>query len=452
MFFTHIDNITQTDRGSRQARCIAVDLVNTPPLLDECFQLLQASGAIHFALFGGAIRDADYGTRHSKPYHIKDYDLRVWLPEHDYDQQTQLFVTNLEQNTGLTAQEIPSPGTGRIRYCLNYAGVEFDISVRPIPEAWRDRTIPPEAVAIDRACDSDAGICSVAIDSQKQAWAMPEYMLDQTRKTLTIYPNPDAARKHAYAKRMKSKFPDHNMIELYTSQRAGEIGVSTELNHATIYTRRLKLTSINQHEKSYLTETYNKLFKNPLNTSMFCGGLIWTDEEINALIENKTQLWNSGNRLSAFVVHNKETQAFIGSLFIEYSLDKYQRLGAGHANAAEIGYILDHSFRGNGYATEIAIAGKKYIKHIMHLLPFDGIEPPIKEIVATVHPDNKASRSILQKTLKKYERDESSERNDGYFEFKAYGNNPRNFFHKALKQDQHLVMASHDPESQVTLR
>ena len=94
MFFTHIDNITQTDRGSRQARCIAVDLVNTPPLLDECFQLLQASGAIHFALFGGAIRDADYGTRHSKPYHIKDYDYVYGYPnmtminKHNYSLQT----------------------------------------------------------------------------------------------------------------------------------------------------------------------------------------------------------------------------------------------------------------------------------------------------------------------------------------------------------------------------
>ena len=218
MFFTHINNIKAINTN-KETRCVSIELLNTPPLLDECFQLLEDSGAVHFALFGGAIRDADYSARYNKLCQIKDYDLRVWLPADEHEQHLQAFIKRLEQNSGFSIQETPSLGTGKIRYCLDYNGVEFDISVRPIPATWQNKAIPPEAVAIDRACDSDAGICSVAIDPQKRAWAMPEYMLDQTQKTLTMYPNLDAVRKHAYAKRMKNKFPDHNMFELLEQEQ-----------------------------------------------------------------------------------------------------------------------------------------------------------------------------------------------------------------------------------------
>lgn len=54
-----------------------IKLHNSPPLMKQCFQLLQQAGADHFALFGGAVRDADYSARYNQPHRIKDYDLRV---------------------------------------------------------------------------------------------------------------------------------------------------------------------------------------------------------------------------------------------------------------------------------------------------------------------------------------------------------------------------------------
>lgn len=189
-----------------------VQLAGQPPLLREIFNLVHAAGAEFYANFGGAPRDADYAARRDQEPKINDYDLRIWLDERNFEERSQAFVNALERLSGETIRTDSSPGTGRPLYRFTYKGIDLDISVRPMPLS--EKTFAPEAVAIERAGDSDIGISSVAIDPLGRAWATKEYLFDQENRTLTVYPIEDAARRDAYAQRMQGKFPDHRLIFL----------------------------------------------------------------------------------------------------------------------------------------------------------------------------------------------------------------------------------------------
>lgn len=191
-----------------------VTLAGMPPLLKSVFDGLAKASATHFALFGGAIRDADYSARHGVNRPVKDYDIRIWLAPQNIETQTQTLVERLRDAFNTTVRLTPSAGTGRIRYCFDFSGGELDISIRPVPDIYAGKIPPVEAVARDRAFDSDIGICAVAIDPSGQAWARPEYLQDQINKTLSVYPIADAARKNAYTKRMRGKFPAHRVIDM----------------------------------------------------------------------------------------------------------------------------------------------------------------------------------------------------------------------------------------------
>lgn len=183
-------------------------LAGYPPLMKECFKLLEACGAKNYALFGGAVRDADYAARHNQVRAIKDYDIRVWLPDLDYEIRVREFVEKLGKAARSSVKEVPSINSNLVRYCLYLDGVELDISIRRAPAG----EIALEAAAINRARDCDIGLSAVAIDPLCRAWAMPEYLSDHLNKTLTVYPGADIERKMAYAKRMQEKFPEHKIV------------------------------------------------------------------------------------------------------------------------------------------------------------------------------------------------------------------------------------------------
>ena len=190
-----------------------IELADYPPQLRMIFDVLNMAGAENYALFGGAARDADNAARKKRPPQINDYDIRVWFSPDTLESNTQAFVEKLRAYANVV--ETPSAGTGRIRYCMNLNGIELDISVRPVPDEYKNQKyIPAEAVAIDRALDADIGICSVAIDSTGRAWATEEYENDQEYDTLTVYPIADAGRRIAYTARMQTKFPTHKVIWL----------------------------------------------------------------------------------------------------------------------------------------------------------------------------------------------------------------------------------------------
>ena len=200
-------------------------LAAQPLVLEASFDLLRETNAeAPFALFGGAVRDTDYAAFHGLESQVNDYDIRVWLPEDDHEERKREFVARLGMLAGTAIREVPSAGTGVIRYCLDYRGVELDVSVRrPLAEVDNvDVRAPSLAtlstgalVAIERVKESDIGLSSVAIGSDGSAWETPEHAADRANRTLTVYPRPNAERRlREYSERMHQKFPGHAVIWL----------------------------------------------------------------------------------------------------------------------------------------------------------------------------------------------------------------------------------------------
>lgn len=180
-------------------RIDVVKLNKSPVMWDSLVRFLTLLGATNLALFGGAPRDADLGITPN------DYDIRVWLD----DDKAVVFLSRLRAK--VQVQEVPSLGTGRIRYCFEYRGVKVDLSIRPIPDRYIGKYIPLNAVAKERAGEADLGLSSVAIDPIGLAYGTDEYVLDRHFKHLTVYPSPDLARILAYTLRMSKKFPGYKV-------------------------------------------------------------------------------------------------------------------------------------------------------------------------------------------------------------------------------------------------
>lgn len=175
-----------------------------PDQIEEIFNRINAAGYTHYALFGGAVRDAEYNARHDAKIPIKDYDIRIWIGE--TENQFQILNT-LDAAFGVKFEMIPSAGTGRLRYCAIFNGTEIDISVRQMSI----NSLLPRAVAIERAQDSDIGISSCAVDPALNVWVLRAFTDDQSNKTLSVFDISDLGRQQAYLDRMQQKFPDHEI-------------------------------------------------------------------------------------------------------------------------------------------------------------------------------------------------------------------------------------------------
>ncbi len=215
------------------------------------------------------------------------------------------------------------------------------------------------------------------------------------------------------------------ITETYHSKKVGEITIETESNFITIYTNRLKLRSLNQLNREELIAHTTQLMGAAENTALFGDGQVWDEKKVIALVDLAINEWNGNTRFGVFAVHDVKTNEFMGNLHVDYNPNEFFSIFGKHKNAAEIGYMLDHKYWGKGYGTEIAIAGKKYIKHMIATNGFERIENPLEEIVATAHPENHGSTSILRKTLKCQED----------IVITRYGH-PRLFFYKPLNKMQ----------------
>ncbi len=191
-----------------------ITLQAQPPGINDCFELLrEVAPESPFALFGGAVRDAEYAAHWRTPLELNDYDVRIWLPEDEHEARTEDFVRLLGQVSGSEIEHKSSAGpSGRIRYYFTMSsGIELDVSVRK--PATPSLTVA--RVAIERAGDADAGLSSVAIAPDGSAWATPEFQTDIENHTISMYPRPGSGdRLPEYAERMQAKFPDHEVIWL----------------------------------------------------------------------------------------------------------------------------------------------------------------------------------------------------------------------------------------------
>ena len=217
----------------------------------------------------------------------------------------------------------------------------------------------------------------------------------------------------------------------HTSKKIGPVEITDDNGFVTIVTKRLRLLSLNQMDKTDLVEKYSQLLSNPKNISLYGEGKPWSALAVEEYVTTGVQSWNAGEAFGVFAVFTRDTQEFIGSLSTHSALNEF----VGHPNAAEIGYVLDNRFWGRGFGTEIAIASKKHIKQAIITRHQKGEEEVTQEIVATVHPDNIPSKTILSKILKK-------QAEGTLFKF---GGQPRLLFFKPLKQDNTVCETNCSP-------
>lgn len=218
-------------------------------------------------------------------------------------------------------------------------------------------------------------------------------------------------------------------LQKYTSKKVGIVEVSTDLGNMTISTPRLKLTSINQHDWDYLLSHFTKLLSDPKNITYFCEGEVWEEAKVKSFLEKELTILKAQSRFATFAVHHLETKEFMGCLVVEEAVGLLQNTGSGHSNAIEMGYILDNSFWSQGFGTEMAVAGKKYIKH---LLRHHEIDESYNEVLLTVHPQNLGSRKIIGKILK----------SAGVEFLTRYGDKPRLLFFNSINIKNDLLSSN----------
>lgn len=200
------------------------------------------------------------------------------------------------------------------------------------------------------------------------------------------------------------------MVARTTDLSSQEVAITTKpidssSQEVTITTNRLKLYSLNQRNIFQQICDYRALFSKPENMALFRDGKPWNIKMVVKYLDTQNAKWDEGDVLSTFSVHDKNSGSYIGTLNIYYRANEYEKTGGGHSNVVEIGYIVDKPNWGKGFGTELALVARKYIECLIldRLKDKNQSRPIPDEIVATAHPDNKASLRILQRVLGKKE-------------------------------------------------
>jgi ribosomal-protein-alanine N-acetyltransferase len=100
-------------------------------------------------------------------------------------------------------------------------------------------------------------------------------------------------------------------------------------------------------------------------------------ENVHRFIHSQESHWEHYNYGNWGILPDKE-QSIIGWAGLQFLAETKE---------IEVGYLLNCSFWGHGYATESALASLAY--------GFNQIK--IDQIIALVHPENKASRRVIEK-------------------------------------------------------
>ncbi|WP_131795810.1 GNAT family N-acetyltransferase [Fluoribacter gormanii] len=177
------------------------------------------------------------------------------------------------------------------------------------------------------------------------------------------------------------------------SDISGLIEISISFGSYTISTPGLVIKSINQIPFRLLIDSFYSLLSNKENLEFFGDGIPWSKRRVESYLYYEVLKWHNSNLFGIFSAYEKENYDFVGYLDTHRLLATYASLG--HKNVVEMGYIVGKGYWGKGFGTIIADAGQAYIRHIAN----NYCNFPPEEIVATVHPLNKASVRILEKTL-----------------------------------------------------
>lgn len=159
-----------------------------------------------------------------------------------------------------------------------------------------------------------------------------------------------------------------------------------------IETERLYIFSY--HDKDF--EHCVSLYGDKKITSFFDHGRARTRSEVKDLIlEKGNRYFFDGKPFGLFSIYCKEKMNFLGQVDL---------LPSGEVGVVEVGFILHEKYQNKGYCTE---AVKALLFDYITELNFRGPkceELPIYKVMATAHPLNQSSKSILFKVGMTYDK------------------------------------------------
>lgn len=132
------------------------------------------------------------------------------------------------------------------------------------------------------------------------------------------------------------------------------------------------------------------LYGNEINTRYFDYGKPRTRHEVEKLIQERgNKYFFVGEPFGLFSIYSKKSMDFIGQIDL---------LPSEEFGAIEIGFILCRKFHNQGFCTEAVRAIVfEYTDFLNNSGEFVCDYLPINKIIATVHPENKSSRRVLEK-------------------------------------------------------
>jgi ribosomal-protein-alanine N-acetyltransferase len=145
------------------------------------------------------------------------------------------------------------------------------------------------------------------------------------------------------------------------------------MNIPTIRTRHLALVPLQSADAEVLHRIYQadgvlRYFPNTTPPPL---------EKVGRFIESQAEHWEKFNCGNWGILPDGEAQ-IIGWAGLQFLPE---------LNETEVGFLMDKSFWGKGYGTEIARASLRF--------GFEQLD--LKQIIALVHPDNLASRRVIEK-------------------------------------------------------
>lgn len=177
--------------------------------------------------------------------------------------------------------------------------------------------------------------------------------------------------------------------------------------------------------RSYTSDDYEdclSLYSNPVLTRFFDHGKPRTKTQIDAYLKERGDyFFQKGLPFGLFSVFLKNNGTFIGQIDV---------VPTGEPGEVEIGWIFLKEFQNRGYCSESVIS---FLIPLIKELVNDNVEVAgkiINRIIATAHPENKASQRIMIKAGLSY-----------YKKGLRYGGNPRNWYELTLG-NQNLTKAS----------
>lgn len=154
------------------------------------------------------------------------------------------------------------------------------------------------------------------------------------------------------------------------------------------YSARLIMQSIGSRDK----RNYSRPFKDPDVMRLWMQGRIREDQEIEEWFLEAS--WNAQQGpFTTYMMYTKEPAAdpFVGLVYVTPGQDV-----RGERGDLEVGWIVMPGHQHKGYGTEAVAQMLSYIRGLRH----QGVRMPngfeISSLVATIHPDNKASARLAQ--------------------------------------------------------